>query len=85
MTKTLEACDKRIKDIFEEEATCSRSLTTSAPTHGRPSRQANFSTIWFSAMQEARSSRADSPYFLGNIVLIKNGLITHPSLMVSSA
>lgn len=70
MAKTLEAHDKLIKEIFEG------SYQFEIPDYQRPyawtTEQAEelFNDLK-SAMQDARSSRATSQYFLGSIVLIK--------------
>lgn len=71
MTKTLEAHDKLIREIFEG------SYQFSIPDYQRPyawtTEQATelFDDL-YSAMQDARISGASSQYFLGSIVLIKN-------------
>lgn len=71
MAKTLEAHDKLIREIFEG------SYQFEIPDYQRPyawtTEQATelFDDL-YSAMQDARVSRASSQYFLGSIVLIKN-------------
>jgi len=71
MTKTLEAHDKLIREIFEG------SYQFEIPDYQRPyawtTEQAGelFDDL-ISAMQDARVSGATSQYFLGSIVLIKN-------------
>ncbi|MBC6961833.1 MAG: DUF262 domain-containing protein [Nitrosomonas sp.] len=71
MTKTLEAHDKSIRDIFKD------SYQFEIPDYQRPyawtTEQAGelFDDL-ISAMQDARVSGATSQYFLGSIVLIKN-------------
>jgi len=71
MTKTLEAHDKSIRDIFKD------GYQFEIPDYQRPyawtTEQAGelFDDL-ISAMQDARVSGATSQYFLGSIVLIKN-------------
>lgn len=71
MARTLEAHDKLIREIFEG------SYQFETPDYQRPyawtTEQAGelFDDL-VSAMQEARISGADSQYFLGSSILIKN-------------
>lgn len=80
MTKTLEAHDKRIGDIF------SGNYQFEIPDYQRPyawtTEQAGelFDDL-ISAMRDARASGASSQYFLGSVVLIQKDLETKASVV----